>query len=386
MTEQPRFGGLQPVVTKYVGELFDGGIHLKRLQSIADATLGVVAGASLAIPIIGHSLAQARGLVTKHATKQVDRLLSNDKFVVWDYFAYWALNVVADRKEIVVAMDWTDFDADGQTTLVLSIVTSHGRATPVLWLSVWKDELKGMRNNFEDACLVRLSEVLPKGVKVTILADRGFGDHKLFEFLKKLGFEFVIRFRGNIRVAAADGETKLASEWVGKDGRSRKLRGATVAGGEHPVGAVVCVHAKGMKESWSLAISDESKKPKEAIDYYGMRWTIEPSFRDTKDLRFGMGLSHMRISTPERRDRLLFLNAVAINILTILGAAGESLGMDRQLKSNTSKKRSHSLFRQGCMLYELMANMPEVRLLPLIRRFNEMLQQCRVCSELFSIV
>jgi len=386
MTEQPRFGGFQPVVTKFVDELFDGSIHLKRLQSIADATLGVVAGASLAIPIIGHSLAQARGLVTKHATKQVDRLLSNDKFVVWDYFAYWALNVVADRKEIVVAMDWTDFDADGQTTLVLSIVTSHGRATPVLWLSVWKDELKGMRNNFEDACLVRLSEVLPKGVKVTILADRGFGDHKLFEFLKKLGFEFVIRFRGNIRVAAADGETKLASEWVGKDGRSRKLRGATVAGGEHPVGAVVCVHAKGMKESWSLAISDESKKPKEAIDYYGMRWTIEPSFRDTKDLRFGMGLSHMRISTPERRDRLLFLNAVAINILTILGAAGESLGMDRQLKSNTSKKRSHSLFRQGCMLYELMANMPEVRLLPLIRRFNEMLQQCRVCSELFSIV
>ena len=386
MTEQPRFGGFQPVVTKFVAELFDGSIHLKRLQSISDATLGVVAGASLAIPIIGHSLAQARGLVTKHATKQVDRLLSNDKFVVWDYFAYWALNVVADRKEIVVAMDWTDFDADGQTTLVLSIVTSHGRATPVLWLSVWKDELKGMRNNFEDACLVRLSEVLPKGVKVTILADRGFGDHKLFEFLKKLGFEFVIRFRGNIRVAAADGETKLASEWVGKDGRSRKLRGATVAGSEHPVGAVVCVHAKGMKESWSLAISDESKKPKEAIDYYGMRWTIEPSFRDTKDLRFGMGLSHMRISTPERRDRLLFLNAVAINILTILGAAGESLGMDRQLKSNTSMKRTHSLFRQGCMLYELMPNMPEVRLLPLIRRFNEMLQQCRVCSKLFSIV
>ena len=75
MTEQPRFCGLQPVVAKYVDELFDSCIHLKRLQSISDATLGVVAGASLAIPIIGHSLAQARGLVTKHATKPVDRLL-----------------------------------------------------------------------------------------------------------------------------------------------------------------------------------------------------------------------------------------------------------------------------------------------------------------------
>jgi hypothetical protein len=34
---------------------------------------------------------------------------------------------------------------------------------------------------------------------VTILADRGFGDQKLYELLKdQLGFDFVIRFRGVI--------------------------------------------------------------------------------------------------------------------------------------------------------------------------------------------
>ena len=32
-------------------------------------------------------------------------------------------------------------------------------------------------------------------------------------------------------------------------------------------------------------------------------WTIEPSFRDTKDLRFGMGMSQLRIDEPERRGR-----------------------------------------------------------------------------------
>jgi hypothetical protein len=38
---------------------------------------------------------------------------------------------------------------------------------------------------------------------------------------------------------------------------------------------------------------------------------MEPAFRDTKDLRFGMGLSATRIGEPMRRDRLLLLTAKA---------------------------------------------------------------------------
>jgi len=99
-------------------------------------------------------------------------------------------------------------------------------------------------------------------------------------------------------------------------------------------------------------------------------WDIEPQFRDTKDLQFGMGLSATRIGEPMRRDRLLLISAFAIALLTLLGAVGESLGMDRLLKSNTSKTRTHSLFRQGCMLYDLIPNMPEHRLMPLMQAFN----------------
>lgn len=73
-------------------------------------------------------------------------------------------------------------------------------------------------------------------------------------------------------------------------------------------------------------------------------------------------------------------------LLTMLGAAGESLGMDRLLKSNTSKIRTHSLFRQGCMLYELIPTMPEYRLSPLMARFAETVSQCRSCSGVFEVV
>ena len=61
----------------------------------------------------------------------------------------------------------------------------------------------------------------------------------------------------------------------------------------------------------------------------------------------------MHVSTPDRRDRLWLINAFAVVLLTLLGTAGEALGYDQHLKSNTSKRRTHSLFRQGGMLYEL---------------------------------
>lgn len=357
-------------VRAYLGEVYGSDLHAKRIDSLAGATLGVMTAASLAVAMIGHALAQARGLVTKHAVKQVDRLLSNDGIDVWDSFARWVPHQISGRRDILVAMDWTAFDHDDQATLVLSLVTGHGRAAPLLWLSVWKDELKKQRNDFEDACLRRLADLVPSGCRVTILADRGFGDQKLVAFLDTLGFGYVIRFRGNIHVTAADGQSKPAAEWVGKGGRARTLRDARVTAKGQPVGAVVCVHAKGMKEPWCLASSARDAPVAMLVRHYAERWTIEPQFRDTKDLHFGMGLSATRIGTPTRRDRLLLISAFATALLTLLGAVGERLGLDRLLKSNTSTTRTHSLFRQGCMLYELIPNMPEHRLAPLLQAFN----------------
>jgi len=106
----------------------------------------------------------------------------------------------------------------------------------------------------------------------------------------------------------------------------------------------VCVKAKGMKEAWHLAAGDSGLPAGEIVALYAKRWAIEPSFRDTKDLRFGMGMSELRIDDPQRRDRLLLRNAFAILLLTLLGAAGESPGMDRQLRTSTTKRRVHSLF------------------------------------------
>jgi len=60
-------------VHHFLDGLFDGDLHAKRVLSLTNATLGVIKTASLAVNTIGQGLALARGLVTKHAIKQVDR-------------------------------------------------------------------------------------------------------------------------------------------------------------------------------------------------------------------------------------------------------------------------------------------------------------------------
>ena len=141
-------------VHHFLDGLFDGDLHAKRVLSLTNATLGVIKTASLAVNTIGQGLALARGLVTKHAIKQVDRLLSNEGIDIDVALCRWIPYVVGSRTSINVAMDWTDFDADGQATIMLSLLTRHGRATPLLWLTVDTSTLKNRRNDYEYQVLI----------------------------------------------------------------------------------------------------------------------------------------------------------------------------------------------------------------------------------------
>ena len=136
--------------------------------------------------------------------------------------------------------------------------------------------------------------------------------------------------------------------------RARRLVGARVTDAyELPVGVVVCVQDPKMDEPWCLVASEATVPTRVLSRYYGKRWGIEAGRARTCA---GMGLSSMHVSRPDRRDRLLLISALAIAVLSLLGAAGERIGYDRWLKANTVKRRTHSLFRQGLMLYHHLPN------------------------------
>ena len=339
-------------------------------MSLANGVVGVLHAAALGIHAIGRGLADALDLDPKHAIKQVDRLLSNRGITIWEWFTQWVTYVVASRKEILVAFDWTEFDKDGHSTIAIYLVSSHGRATPLVWKTVSKANLKNRRGEWELLVIRRLHEILSEGVDIMVLADRGFGAQDLFAYLDTIGWGYAIRFKQNITVTV-DRQSKPASAWVPASGHAKLLRDVQITHNGTAIGGVVLKHQKGMKEAWCIATNRPELGAAEIVSRYGRRFTIEETFRDIKDNHFGMGMSATNIRNPDRRDRLLFISAIAQGLLTQLGAAGEACGPGRILKSNTVKTRTMSLFNQGSYWYRALPNMREERLVALMTEFGK---------------
>lgn len=341
------FGGLveiEPIVNTIFGE----NLHKKRQESLSYAAIGLLASGSLLLHEMGTGMAFARGVNKKHATKQIDRLLSNKGYDIWEIASDWVPYVIGKQTHIYVALDWTSFFKDKQYTLCLNVLTTQGCSTPLLWKSVDTSRLKFNRARYEDQLLSRLKAVLPDGVTVTIVADRGFQDGKFLTFIEhELGFNYIIRMRANTFVTDGKGHAKKSQEWVRTDGRARAVKNVTVTKKHYPVAQFVCVKDKGMKDNWLLLTNIPELKTREIINLYARRWKIEPYFRDIKDGRYGYGLRNTHINSNERRDRLLLIVALCYMLLLLMGQAGEALGLDSLLKVNTVKTRTHSLFRQG---------------------------------------
>lgn len=368
-----------------VEELFGTDLHSKRVESVANAVTGTLRAARLSVHAIGLAYSGLAEISPKHGIKQVNRYLGNGAISIGKLLPNWAKFVIGARKEILLAVDWTEFDDDDHTTLAAYVLTGHGRATPLYWQTVKKSTLKGKQKEYEDAFVKRIHDAISPDVAITMVADRGFGSQQLYGDLAFYGWDYIIRFRGNILVEVG-GVARPASEWVTPTGRAKRLDSPRVTADRAAVPAVVVVHDKRMKEVWCLATSHADKPASFITKLYGKRFTIEETFRDQKDLRFGLGLRATHIRDADRRDRLLLLAAVAHALLTLLGAASEEVGMDRLMKASTTKRRVHSLFRQGSYWYSTIPTMPEQWLVPLMESFDRIVQEHRWTDELLGVL
>jgi len=224
----------------------------------------------------------------------------------------WALWLLRPR-EIVLALDPT-VCRDRLAVLTVALVT-HGCAVPVAW-AVVAAEAPGAWMPHWKPLLAALAPAIPRRTRVVVVADRGLQSTALFADIVARGWHPVIRL------------TRLG-RWRERGGAWVRL-GDVVRPGAHYVGrghlfatrpfacTLVAVWRVGADAPW-LLMTDLSVSAC-ARPFYGLRSWIEQGFRCAKG--GGLRCERLRITAPERAERVWLVLAVSLLWAHAVGASG----------------------------------------------------------------
>lgn len=346
MKRVERAGSLQDAAMNFV--LISSSQALRRSQA---KTLSVLVAGALSLvraTLMGLAVALAReGLAAtaKGALKRVWRFIDNDGIEVHAALGpIWQRLLKKRRKKLLVALDWTDIKG---FKVLVAAACIKGRALWLLWRSVPASGLNLNMSRMEQELLLKLKGLLPAGLKVIILADRGFFKTRLFAFCQKHKLCYLIRIKPDLTVKARRFEGNLMDLPI-KPGDARFWRGAVCGKSPRVSQNLVIYYQKGLperrEEPWFLA-TDLSGRPEQLVKLYGKRMRIEECFRDAKSVRNGLSLRQCQIKLPERLDRWLLVLTLAYLMICGLGLWA--------LRHMHSREWSGSTRANECSLYTI---------------------------------
>ena len=327
-------------------------IHVKPMRQSRRKTLAAVVNAALlmkGVGVLALGRAMAGAVGAKHCIKRVWRFLRNEALECEAVSQALLLHLAPPHGPLVVLVDWTDLDPFQHLVFALP---RDGRALPFLSRTIAKEAGAGSVVAAEQEALAALARIAPCGRELVLVADRGFGNTRWLADVQNRGWHFVQRLANNLVVDVAEHLGALASLDVSRGDRGRDWGRGLVTEG-HPFSIrLVTTFAEEAKEPWYLA-TDLNQPPPEVIRLYQRRMWIEETFRDWKNRNWGLGLDAVRLSEPERHDRLFVVLALAYAFLCAFGAAAESLEVDRLMKANTVSERVMNLARLGNYFLQL---------------------------------
>ena len=207
--------------------------------------------------------------------------------------------------------------------LIRISVVFRGRAIPVVW-KVLEHKSSTVAYEVYKELLDSAAKLLPMGVPVVFLADRGFADTHLMKHVKKLGWHFRIRIKSSFLVNHK-GQWCNVNEIPLEPGNAIFLNDVYLTGQNYGTVHLALGHSPDGKEEWYVA-SDEPVSL-ETFCEYGFRFDIEENFLDDKSN--GFQLEDSKIRSAEVLERLCMVLAVATLYLVSQGVEVVSKGKRR---------------------------------------------------------
>lgn len=362
---------------KLIKESSANVLHKKTSDSLVIVCGGLLRSKKLSVTAIGRAI-ESQTTTDRYSIKRVDRLASNPLLENNRELFYKDLNkqVITKRGWCPILVDTSCLTADSKFQVIRASLASDGRAFTLFEVAYENGSLSKIYKIF----LQKLSEVLPeeKG-RVIIITDAGF-HNKWFHLVREQGWDFIGRIRQDKSYTTDDGKsfpckllhTKATFKpthhgtiflskkshnkavlcdlySVKKKSKGRKMK---TRFGKTKQGSYSKTIGKGQKEPWILASSLPKNEfnADQIIRLYSLRMQIEQSFRDLKNSKYGFSFKNTLTRSVSRLNILLLIAAIVNFIVWSVGVLAEQKQWHYKCQSNTSKKRTLSLFYLGTII------------------------------------
>ena len=197
-------------------------------------------------------------------------------------------------------------------------VIHRGRALPLGWRVIKHGSSSIAFPEYQNL-LKRVARLLPQGVKIVLLADRGFVSSQMMQYVREeLQWHYRIRIKDDFWLKGTKQDWIQVKQFHLNLGEAMLLQNVTV----HKTNPLQDVYlALGREningELWYIISSEPTTL--QTFREYGLRFNIEENFLDDKSNGFELESSMIR-SAPAL-SRLCFVLAIATVFLTLQGVA-----------------------------------------------------------------
>jgi hypothetical protein len=279
--------------------------------------------------------------------RRLERFLDNGAVRVRTWYADVArglLRTASASGQVALIIDGTKVSINHQ--LLMVAVAYHGRALPIAW--TWVCSGRGHSSQHKQLALLgAVRDVLPSGVRVSVVGVTEFGHTFVLEYLDHWGWDYALRQAGHYQVwpPGATGWLRL-DRLSPTNGNWRWLpRTVLTVDSAYPA-RLLLFWAQGETRPWLLATN--LAHPPAVLRLYCRRMWIEELFGDLKRHGFDLESSHLRSFL--RLNRLTL--AVVLLYVWLVCEGTQALIQGRTTRVDRTNRRDLSLFRIGLELVQ----------------------------------
>jgi len=279
-------------------------LDIRHMLTLAWMVVGVIRSEKISltawIPYV-----EGKAQYAQSTQRRFQRWVKNDRINVNELYAPLIQGSLAEWGDhtLHLALDTSRVFED--YCLIRISVVFRGRAVPMVW-KVIEHKSNTVAYDVYKGLLDSAARLVPMGVKVMFLADRGFADTDLMKHAKELGWHYRIRIKSNFLVFYK-GQWRNVDTFPLQPGEAIFLNDVHLTGQEYGPVHLALGYSLDGKEKWYVA-SDEPAGY-ETFDEYGLRFDIEENFLDDKSN--GFQLEDSKIRSAEELERLCMVLAVA---------------------------------------------------------------------------